>query len=484
MSSAAYNRIYKIIAVIAVSAVAAQAMHLILYRLFGGFTYFLWGLLLVFSVFGYALQSIYGAITSGRRDSRAGYNDETGYEGMEKPFKPLRAAGPLTVSAVLVLLSHGLFDALLMLLSERTPGIVYTANSVYPYIMMAAAFAGFAFGIVVWFYPAHRIISLRTMSAYLVIMWLIFLISVVSGVNAAPMTVYLLVFSVCAFIVLNQTHIQRGITDTLTVISDSGRLYNARLIIVVLVIVLFVLMLMAAVLTGLKFASQFLLLLFFAGSGGKNTVDDYYYYDVEEIEADYGKILFRNQPLGERFLFVMFIIFFILGIVFLITRGTDLTKRLITAIRTWLRELFMFFMDVRGYRGGMKQMEYEYANFRDEEISLQNADIHEYHTAAANTASYREFIARLNSLSTTSEQIRFAYVTMMRSYRTRGFGNKLSETPREAKDKIKTKTAERSLDRVTDSIETIDYAERELPESDSREIITSMCEIIEKHYIA
>ena len=484
MAKSKYDRIYKLIATVAVSTVMAQAFYLIFYWLLFDLVLVTWLFLIMFCAVGYGLQAIYGRITGRRNDPRAGYHDETGYEGAAVHFKPLRAAGPLTAAALLAIFSHSFFDKLYYMLAENMPHIIYTNDSVYPYIFMISMFVGMGAGAVMWFYPAHRLISLRTMTTYIIIMWLMFLIAVVMGVPTGLMTVYLIVFAVCAFIVLNQTHIQRGVTDTLTAISGRGRLYNAKLVVVVLASISAFLLLMASVLTGLKYVARFIMVLLFVGSGETSSGDEYGYYDADEIIAQHSNVFLNNKPVGEKLLFILFIIFFICGIAFLLSRGTDLTKRLIDMIKTWLRELFLFFMDAKGYKTGRERTEYEFANYRDEEIRLNNAVIHEYEMAAEKTNSYREFVSRLNALPTSSEQIRFAYITLMKLYRSRGFGNKLSETPREAKRKIVAKTADRCLDRVTDGVEMIDYAELSIPEGESREIITSMCGIIEKHYDA
>lgn len=484
MSSAVLNRIFKLLAVVAVSAVIAQVMYLF----FSAIAFAMWPVMLIFCAAGYGLQAIYGTVTGKRHRSRAGYDDETGYEASENPFSPLRAAVPLIVSAIIAVLLYRPYDALYLAVTKITPELVYSENSVYPFLMVIVTFIGFGAGVILWFYPAHRIISLHRMMTFLPIMWIAYLIAIFTGVPTDPMTVFLLVFAVCAFIVLNQLNIQRGVTDTLTVITNKGRFYNLKLILFVLISMLAIVIVMAAIVTGVMRILQIILLMVISAStnGSSGVTGEYNdYNDLDTIYSEYGNLLGLHQPLGERMLFVLFVILFIGALFLMISRGTDMTKRFIERVREWFSELFMFFMDAWHYNGIRRDSDCEFLNYRDEEIKLQNADIRDYEKkTVVRTNSYKEFVSRLNSLQTYPEKIRFAYVTLMASYRARGMGNKTTETPREARLRIEARTSERGLGQITSAIEAIDYKETELTENDSHEAVVTMCRIIEKHYDA
>ena len=194
--------------------------------------------------------------------------------------------------------------------------------------------------------------------------------------------------------------------------------------------------------------------------------------------------LLGGEPLGERLLFILFILLFIGGIAFIITRGTKVMRRFSAAVKEWFSELFMFFMNAWHFnRFGAQEEEVTIMNYRDEEIKLQRADINEYgRKVPPTTYGFRDFMSKLNALGTTEERIRFAYTTMMASYRSRGMGNRVTDTPREARDTVAGKVAENAINTATDAIEQIDYMESEISEEAGTRAIHEMCGVIEKHF--
>ncbi len=484
MSTAAYNKIFKLLAVIAVSSVISD----IIYLLIGHVAFVLWPIILIFCACGYALQAVCGKIVSPHRDMRVGYTDETGYEEYDEPFSPLRAAFSLTVCAVISVLLYKPFDLLLLAASKSMPGVVYSENSLIPIILVVFAFIGFGSGVVLWFYPAHRIISLRTMFTFIPAFWIVFLASFFFDRDSAPMSVFLAVFAFCALIVLNQTHIQRSVNDTVTAISGRGRRYNLKLMMFVVLVFLFLLLVISAVVVGVSKIFRFIAALFLASSlnqeAQQNGLPGGYYTDQGGSYEELAQLFGKGEPVGERLLFMLFILLFIGGVAFLIMRGTETVKRFLAYAKEWLSNVFMFLMNAWHFNARLDpDDEDDFLNYRDEEIKLQHADINEYGRKAPPRAnSYRDFMAKLNAMTTTEERIRFAYTTMMASYRSRGMGNRVADTPREARDVVIKKTGDGAVSRATDAIEAIDYREAELSEEAGRRVILDMCGVIEKHF--
>ncbi len=476
-----YNKLYKLLAVTAVNAVISAAAYILFYRLFGTLAFIPGLLLAVMCAVGYGMQAIYGRLTSRRRDPRRGYDDEFGYEGHERAFAPLRAAGPLTIAALLSVFSYGLYNSFLISYSGLGNDFFYSEYSIYPLIFCAATFIGLASGIILWFYPAHRVISLRTMLTFLVVLLIIFFGAVMFGVPSSLITAYLFIFTLCAFTVMNQTHIQRGLSDTLTAISPSGRVYNLLLIAVTVVCALLFVFLASVILTGLKYIVLLIGSVIFSGAE-RQSAGEFSDYTVEDVNREYGRFFISNQPFGEKILFALFIILFVAALVLFLTRGAEMTQRILKKVREWIVELFMFFTDIGGFKSSRYGTEIDFSNYRDEEIKLEHAVIREYNGGEGSRRSYREFISKLNSLPSASEQIRFAYAALMASYRERGFGNRLSNTPREAKEKISARTSAPALDDAVRAIETVDYAERELPDDECHRVISSICGIIETQW--
>ncbi len=488
MKNKIFTDFYKLLSVIAVIAVIISVLASFSFHLLGGFTFPLVSVFVtVLVILGYAMQSFYGALTKGRNNSRKDYFDESGYEATDNPFSPLHAALPLTVGAILGVVFYGIADRIMYAAWRGGQIEVYDPQSIYPPIAAILVFLLIGAGSYLWFFPAHRIISLRTIFGYFGVMCLTFAMTVIGSAPAWMMTVALTVFSACAFIVLNQTFIRKGVSGTVTAISNEGKFYNMKLMLVAFAVVLAILIVFASAFTAIGFVLRFIFayVMSRALSSGGNEYNDQY-YDLHEAEAAIGRdALFKNQPVGDKFLIFMFIAFFIVGIIFLVTRGSEATKRLIAAIQKWLRELFLAFMDMRSFFD--KPTVYfnrDFMNYQDEKIDLQDAEIRSYVPKMEKGRSYRDFLSRLNSLPNSTYQLRFAYTTMLSVYRSLGYGIRASETPRETNDRVNARSVENSITNITDAIEMVDYVEREPSEEETERAIRDMCRIISGHFEA
>ncbi len=482
MTDFLFKKFYKILSVIAVVSVIVPIIYVFLYRFIPQeYIFLLYGVSVLLICIGYAMQAFYGAVMSSRHNIRDGYEDESGYESTSNPFKPLYAVGPIVVAALVGFAFFGIVDRLLYMLYVNG-GMIYDSHSLYPYIGMLAAFALVLSGIVLWFYPPHRIISLRSMFAYFGVMGVAYAASVMMSVPTTVLSLSLIVFFACSFIVLNQTHIRRGVTGTVTAISDDGKFYNLKLMIVASVVVVFVLIIFFAVFTGVGFILKFVFTYIAVKMLNGSAESEDQYYDEEQAAVDFSDVMFDRQPMGDQFFIILFILLFIGAIVFFIFRGSSAVKNLIEKIKEWIRELFMFFMNAREYRGIGQSLSREYANYTDETISLQDAAIRAYNPKAVEKRSYREFIAYLNSLPTATDQIRYAYVTMLSVFHSLGYGIKRSETPRETKIRVKSRSAGHDLDAVTSAIESVDYIEVEPSEKECDRAVQEMCRIIRNNF--
>lgn len=483
MTDYLFGKFYKILAVAAVMSVILPVVYFGFYWIMPR-SYWIYICIISIALMaaGYAMQAFYGAVTSSRHNSREGYDDESGYESAVKPFQPIRAAGPIVISAVIALISRGIIDRLLYNAYLKGYTYTYDSNSLYPYIGMLLMFGLVFAGIVLWFYPPHRIISMRSMFSYFGVMGVLFAAHVTMSVPTTMLSLSLVVFFSCSFIVLNQTHIRRGITGTVTAISNEGKYYNLKLMIVASVVVMAILLVFAAVLTGVGLLLKFIFIyvavkMFGAGSG-----DDDNYYDADDAAVDFSDVMLENQPIGDRLLIVLCIAIFIAALVFFAFRGHAITKNILEKIKLWLRELFLFFMNAREYKGMGTSFNRMFANYTDETISLQDASIRAYETKAEKKRSYREFIAYLNSLPTATDQIRYAYVTLLSVFRSLGYGIRHSETPRETKARVMARSANHDLSAVTDAIEAVDYIEKEPSEEKCDEAVKAMCRIIRNNF--
>ena len=110
---------------------------------------------------------------------------------------------------------------------------------------------------------------------------------------------------------------------------------------------------------------------------------------------------------------------------------------------------------------------------------MQKAAVRDYHAMAASTATYEDFIAKLNALSDMGERMSFAYSMMLRACRKAGIQLKTSDTPREACEKIRRFDIQES-EELTEAFELVKYAEQDLG-SRTPEAIRTMCAIVKKY---
>lgn len=484
MTDRVFAKIYKLLSVTAVISVVAPIVYFFFYRLVPEMPQSVFFIMTAIPVaVGYAMQSFYGKVTSSRHNSRDGYDDDSGYEASVSPFKPIKAAVPIVLSAVIAVIVRVIADKLMY--NAYVNGYIYTydSNSLYPYIAMLLVFALNFVGIALWFYPPHRIISLRSMLTCFGGSSAVFAMSVMMSVPTEMQSFSLVLFFACASIVLNQTYISRRFTGVLTAISTEGKYYNGKLMVFIALITLVIMLIIASVFTGIAFVLKFAFIYIavkIVGAGGASNDD--YYYDVSDAEADFSDVMISNQPIGDKLLLIACVIIFIAAIVFFAFRGHSFVKKLTAKLKQWFREIFMFFMNMREYKSLGISSSYGFANYTDETIKLQDAAISPYDKKAEKKRSYREFVSYLNSLPTASDQIRYAYVTMLSVFRSLGYGIKRSETPRETKLRVAARSANNNLDSITDAIEAVDYIEKEPSEEKCDEAIKLMCRIIRNNF--
>lgn len=435
---------------------------------------------------GYGMQALYGAVMSRAVDVRPGYRDETGYESSVRAFEPLHAALPIIIAGVLTYISIGIFDNILHRMYKSGIIPTYDPDSLFPYFGAIAVLILVLAGIILWFYPPVRVISLKTILAYLVVMGLTFLFEGLIGIDTSISSVCLLFFVVSAIIVLNQSNIHRKITDTISAVSVSARYDNLLFVLLTLIAIFLALFVFAAIFEGLSFIFRFIFLFItikMLGKSGDDSAVDY--QDPEVINEVFLRELFKGRRASSKVLVVIFFIALAFFLYLLITNNKESTKRFIAWVRKLIDSIMMFFMNIRSYDRKVKHVPV-FVNFTDEVIKLQDATIRPYEKAGLEKKSYRDFEAHLNALPTDEERLQFAYVTLLSVYRSLKFSLLNSDTPREVRDKIIAQSSQSSatMQEITDAIEMVDYIER-LPEKEEyTSALQKMCQIIKQHFAA
>lgn len=481
MNKKIFDSITKLLSVTAVTALVIPAIYILTYYSFGKNS---WIMLTVFCTLfisaGYLMQSFYGTATKARYNGRKDYSEDSGFETYTNPFSPAKAALPLTVAVLITIVMFPVCDKLMYF--AYTKNIIrYSENSLFILIGPLTAFLMMFLGIYLWFLPAHRIISMKSVLSYFGVMCPVFALSVMMSVPTKFLGASFTVFAICSFVVLNQSYIKKSVTGTVTAISNEGKLYNFKLTVVAVAALLFLLLIFSALFTGISFFVKLLMAYVLTLVMNKTSEGDDKYYDVSEATEKLQGVMPQGQSAGDKFLIILCVILFVVGIVFFLTRGIDFTKKLVKKIKAWLTELFLAFMDMKSFfeKG---DREYTYMNYHDEEINLQDAVIKSYDPKKIKNKSYREFVSQLNSLPTYSDQIRYAYVTMLSVFYSLGYGIRSAETPRETSVRVNARSAENNIDVITNVLECVDYIEREPDEKESERVIKDMCRIIENHF--
>ncbi|MCD7776069.1 MAG: DUF4129 domain-containing protein [Firmicutes bacterium] len=466
-----WDGVYRFMSSLAVSMLVTPLCYLFFYHWLD----IPWGILWLFaallSTLGFGMQTLYDAVVSSGGRSR-GYREDSGR------FSVANAAIPTLIAAVIAFISKGIFDSLFLSAYKSGYVATYTSESVYPLLGALIVFGLIMVGIVTWFIPTEKLISEQTIIPYFGISLVIFALSVMTSVPTGMLSASFAVFAVIAFFVMNQSYISRGVRDSLTSLSRSGRLYNVRLVLLLTLSLLLLLLVADIIVTGVSYFAR-LLFVYVTVMLLQSGDDTEKYYDTSDAADDFSGVAFEAQSVGDRFMIIVCIIFFIAALVLLITRGSKYTRMIIARVKQLIANIILFIMNARDFNGFKKDDEWEIANFEDEEIKLQNDTIESRPGGVYKGRSYRDFIAALSSKKTASEQIQLAYSVMREVFRERGYGVLPTYTPREAQERIHSRTQYRVTD-ITGAVEMVDYAQREPDGETCRRVITDMCGIIEK----
>ena len=215
-----------------------------------------------------------------------------------------------------------------------------------------------------------RVISLKTILAYMVVMGLTFIFEGLGQIDTSTSSICLVFFVISSMIVLNQSNIYRKITDSISAVSLSARYDNLLFVILTLIAILLALFFFATIFEGLSFIFRFIFLFItikMLGKSGDDTGVDY--KDPEVINEVFVRELFEGKRASSKFLIVFFFIALAFFLYMLITNNEESTKRFVAWIRKLIESIMMFFMNIRSY--SIKQQHIPvFVNFTDEEIKL------------------------------------------------------------------------------------------------------------------
>ena len=165
---------YRVLVIIAITAVFTPMT----YTLTSGFleisSLICSFLIFIFLMLGYMLQSVYSAVTRNKRSREIDY----GYESNETLFHIGYAILPLIISLVIAYLTKVGVDKLSLYFYETGKISKYDPYSLYPFLFAILIFVFMAAGIILWFYPTDRIVSIKMFffgTAFIMIWFMTFL---------------------------------------------------------------------------------------------------------------------------------------------------------------------------------------------------------------------------------------------------------------------------------------------------------------------
>ena len=434
----------------------------------------------MFVLGGYALQSVYARRIGLVRLIGTGKTDIT-----DRGFVPSAAALPILCAALVSFCSIFLYKELYYQIAIRST-VLYKMDSITPHLTAIGTFVMILVGIVLWFYPPEKLINMRLLgvvfagTVILICVLLFFggesVFAAMSKESALPVmsTICYFIFFACLLYLLNQVYITRNYRGAVaSVITPEARMFNMLLITCLIGLGLTALGVIYLLLAGAGMFGRMILFFFLyqvlRGNGSEKIQSEFVTFDAGGEMASY---VFNDSPIGAWALYI-FLIMLMLVFVFIFCRKA---RAIFAAISAWIAEVISFWVVAKSF---WETTEIEILNYTDEETKLQKAAVRDYTAMASSSASYEDFLTRLNGLSDMGEKMSFAYSMMLRACRKAGIQLKTSDTPREACEKIRRFDIEEAQE-LTEVFELVKYAEQDMGDR-TPEAIRSMCAVIKKY---
>ena len=483
-----FDKIYKAISLFALSCLITPFMYIIgfdRFRLSRGIAFVL---ALVLLIIGYFVQAGFAKITRIKRKQQ-----DLSYESNTKYFSITQAALPIVICVGISIVLYRAAVAYLRYRVELGIDLDYDPYSVFPFVMMAMGSIIMIIGVIAWFYPYNRILSMRSLFTYfsLLLMAFIFPFSVQS-----ISTFCMILFVLCALIILNQSNILRTISLTKIGIATARvRLYNAGTVMLFIIAVLVVLIFVASILVGLTVVVQFLLFLTFGimftdvstFENSERTVEDVTNGSLMELMT-LGLGIDRITIHALWYLFIFIVVATTLALLSMrkmkaiLKTISDFFGALINNIISLFTDMFFFFSK------GDRDDSIEYVNYRDEESDIDKfAAKVKMQEFSRKKYSYKDYTNKFNSMRTVQEKYTYAYQTLVDCWGNIDFSLRGSDTPREIEGKVLARTTINEVPEITQIFEQYHYGNMNFSagiETDPKILnqLSAMNKLIEKYY--
>lgn len=412
------------------------------------------------------------------------------YEDMVKRFQPTAASIPITVACCMALGAMWAIGKLMAWYASVTPGVLYDPKSLMPFLMALGIGGTMIFGIVLWFYPYNRILSMRTALPCCLMFVLNFLMNMVfGGVPSIFLALCLLIFAVIALLLMNQSYIIRAIDRSGTGHVTAGVLkYNTALVGVLVVIFLVIAAIMMTLLGGATALARMVLFAIresvIASSG-----DDH--RDWEEKNEDFMDTTFGDSDGGAFMigqngmagLFMLFILLCIavLAIVLLFRFMPRSMKAAVAWVKQIIGNLLHFLRTALDLWNGAvidEEGEKIFNDYVDTTIQMEKSS----YADSRPTVATRNYRAALAGMKTAAEKNRYCYQLLLTHF-SRFFSLRTSDTPNEILDKVSARLESRSMPRITDVFVRFHYggSANEPTSEEAAQTLDDMCKMLDAY---
>lgn len=477
-----FNKIYKFITLVAMSCVITPFAYMMFFRMLNINAVIALFAPMLLLMTGYLIQSIFGKIAKVKRKTQ-----DLGYESNTKFFSIKNAALPITICVIISIVLFNIIIGYLKYRAEAGIDLIYDKYSLYPYVMMLMASTIMITGIVMWFYPYNRIISFRSMFVYFCLFVIAFIISWSFQWIA---TLSLILFMLCALVILNQSYIIKAINLTkIGVVTTRVRLYNIGTVALFVVAVMCALIVVASILVGVSVVFKFLFYLILGtifmddGSVNENTIGN----EIGSAVFDMPLMNMSGNDVAIHALWYLFI-FLIIGTILSLILLKKIRKifksigdffgYLINNIISLFTDMFSFFAKSDRDEG------YEYINYKDEEIDIDKISakikMREFNNKRY---TYKDYTNDFNAMKSLNEKYKFAYQTLVKCWNDMNFSLRESDTPRQIKEKLLARTTIEDLNDITQMFELYHYSDFNM-EINTKTLIQleEMNKLIAKYY--
>lgn len=412
---------------------------------------------------GFFLQGFILALM--RRKKKQDYS----WEGIEKYFSLPAAVPALIIAFIIAVGSNRIFYLYYSLLLNKGVISQLDAYSLQPKMGVVAFLFAAVVGIVTQFYPYNRIISMERVLTHSAISLLCFTLT---G-GSLFIGIFFLIYVVCAVLILNQSYIIRVYNSvTVTKITASARLYNARMILLCLFLTSIGGFFAMIMVNGIYILLRFIVFLAIFTIIGRNQPGS---QRVEDVNRQVVESVFGNQFNSNLFMLIGALIMLAMAIVLVVFARSSVIKSFLEAVKRWFDEFIALFM---GSNEHESEREINYCD------TVEKIEIIEKSRAARiiekKRLTVRDFNSELAALKTDEEKLGYSYTVMIYLLSLLNPNLHKSDTPRELESKISASMSIGSIGDITELIEKIKYAEKAADSATSKRILGEVCAVVEQ----